>query len=125
MRKTNGSTMNQHNLLEDLMGHKPSLGDPDFMMTNDGRSPAYFDFNNVKQKKMEEVELINANVNFNDEESQNILSKEERHEKQEIDTSDIIELFERTLKKRYNIDQAKFDVRRLINVKGIVRGDLL
>ena len=94
------------------------------MMTSDGRNPAFFEFNNNKQKKMEEVELINANVNF-DEESQNILAKEEKYEKREIETSDIVELFQRTLKKRYNIDEKKFDVRRLINVKGIVRGDLL
>ena len=93
-------------------------------MTSDGRNPAFFEFNNNKQKKMEEVELINANVNF-DEESQNILAKEEKYEKREIETSDIVELFQRTLKKRYNIDEKKFDVRRLINVKGIVRGDLL
>lgn len=96
------------------------------MMTSDGRNPAFFEFNNNKQKKMEEVELINANVNYNDEESQNILSKDEKSsEKRDIEVSDVVELFERTLRKRYNIDEKKFDVRRLINEKGIVRGDLL
>lgn len=77
-------------------------------------------------KKNEKVQLINAPKDILDTEN---MSEEEsilpKKRKRVLETGDLVEILQRSLEKNYNVCSSKFDVKKQIELKGKVRGDLL
>lgn len=81
------------------------------------------------KKNSEEVEMIQTTefvVNTENEEKASILPKTPCGKgSNTISNDDAIQIIIQSLKNDYNIDHKKFDVKKLISIKGKVRGDLL